>query len=324
MGAGMAQTNATRTLAEALSAAEARAREARARENSNPLVDRLATALTVPAFDSGDYDDDDDLDLPMLVQGDRFGAIVPLELPHREPPQRGREGRAALVGFGLGLVMLIPIGIGMNSLLPERGSTPVESPTMALVQGSVTTTATLEDVGIRTNRTATQTIVPTAAPLSEPVAAPVLESMPRPAVASVESKAAVAPVEPTAAVAPIEPKTAVAPVEPKTAVAPVEFKTAGVPVEPKAIEPPKPDRLSEAQALIASGDIDAARALLKPLTADNNPTALLMLGETFDPNMLAAWSTRGTTADADRARTLYKRALAQGEIKARQRLEALE
>jgi hypothetical protein len=286
MGAGMAHSNATRTLAEALSAVEARSRD-----QNNPLIDQLATALAVPAFDPGDYDDDDDLDLPMLVQGDRFGSVVPMAAP-----QRGREGRAALVGFGLGLVMLVPIGIGMSSLLPDRGALPIEATAAALVQSSVTTTVAYEEVGIRTTRAATHTIVP-ATDLEPATPPPVLTEISPPAVS------------------PVEPKPAVVPPVPKIAVARVESKP---------VEPPKPDRLVEAKALAAGGDIEAARTLLKPLAADNNPAALLMLAETFDPNMLAAWSARGTAADPDLARTLYKRALAQGEIKARQRLEGLE
>jgi len=106
--------------------------------------------------------------------------------------------------------------------------------------------------------------------------------------------------------------------------APAEPKAAVAPAEPEVFEPPKPDRLAEARTLVESGDIEAARTLLNPLAADNDPTALLMLGETFDPNMLAAWDARGTIADADRARGFYWRALAQGEFKAWQRLEALE
>jgi hypothetical protein len=304
MGAGMAHSNATRTLAEALSAVEARSRD-----QNNPLIDQLATALAVPAFDPGDYDDDDDLDLPMLVQGDRFGSVVPMAAP-----QRGREGRAALVGFGLGLVMLVPIGIGMSSLLPDRGALPIEATAAALVQSSVTTTVAYEEMGIRTTRAATQSIAP----------APDLEPATPPPVLTETSPPAVTPVELKTTTAPVEPKATPAPVGSKPAVVPPESKIATARVENKTVEPPKPDRLAEAKALVATGDVESARTLLKPLAADNNPAALLMLAETFDPNMLAAWSARGAAADPDLARTLYKRAFAQGEIKARQRLEALE
>ncbi len=124
--------------------------------------------------------------------------------------------------------------------------------------------------------------------------------------------------------APAGLKVAAAPDEPKTTVAAVEHYAVVAADEPKVFEPPKPDRLAEARALVESGDIEAARALLEPLAAEYDPTALLLLSETFDPNMLAAWDARRTTADADRAREFYKRALAQGEIKARHRLKALE
>ena len=84
------------------------------------------------------------------------------------------------------------------------------------------------------------------------------------------------------------------------------------------------DRLIEGRELIAKGDIEAARRLLQQGAVEGNPQHLMALAETFDPNMLAAWSARGATADVLRARALYQSALLQGESKARQRLEALD
>jgi hypothetical protein len=58
--------------------------------------------------------------------------------------------------------------------------------------------------------------------------------------------------------------------------------------------------------------------------AANNAEALLLLGETYDPNMLTAWGARGATADVAISRSLYGRALAGGMEHARARLKALE
>ena len=48
------------------------------------------------------------------------------------------------------------------------------------------------------------------------------------------------------------------------------------------------------------------------------------LAETYDPNMLAAWGTRGVAADAAKARTLYRKAFGLGVARAQNRLDALK
>jgi TPR repeat protein len=47
------------------------------------------------------------------------------------------------------------------------------------------------------------------------------------------------------------------------------------------------------------------------------------LAETYDPNMLSAWGSRGVTSDVVRAKALYRKALELGVTKANMRLEAL-
>lgn len=69
----MAQFVASRTLADALNAAQSRLQNHASLETAakaDPMVDRLATALAVTQPGAADFDDgDEDLDLPMLVQG---------------------------------------------------------------------------------------------------------------------------------------------------------------------------------------------------------------------------------------------------------------
>ncbi len=48
------------------------------------------------------------------------------------------------------------------------------------------------------------------------------------------------------------------------------------------------------------------------------------LAETYDPNMLAAWGTRGVAADVAKARALYRKALSLGAERAQVRLDALK
>ena len=50
---------------------------------------------------------------------------------------------------------------------------------------------------------------------------------------------------------------------------------------------------------------------------------MFALAETYDPNMLAAWGTRGVAADVAKARALYRKALSLGAERAQVRLDAL-
>jgi hypothetical protein len=108
-------------------------------------------------------------------------------------------------------------------------------------------------------------------------------------------------------------------------------------LEPRLLEPARPaastisvattaershtdETLAEATRRIETGDVVGAREILVAL---EEAPAVFALAETYDPNMLAAWGTHGVSADPDRARALYKKALQQGFDKARRRLEEL-
>jgi hypothetical protein len=264
IGGIMAQVNAAHSLAATLAAAQRREQG-----QGHVFVDRLATALAVPANDHSYYDDsgDEDLDLPMLVQGNRAGALVPATLG---PSLRGREGRAALIGFGLGLALLVPIGLVMNNRMNDQAVAP--DTIAAVTSQSFVPLAATEDTGIKTTRRPTKT----------------------------ESGIQLSPVSPASA-----------------ALSTTE-------AEPKVAEIKLPAGLEEAKQFIANGDIAAARRVLQPGAVDGHAPHLMALAETFDPNMLAAWSARGTAPDVARARALYQSALVKGESRARQRLEALE
>ena len=111
---------------------------------------------------------------------------------------------------------------------------------------------------------------------------------------------------------------------------PVE-QTASLPVA-KAPEPaarPEPvrqvdDRLAEAKQRIESGDVSGARDILTAVEGSAPGPISFALAETYDPNMLAAWGTRGAIADVARARALYHRSLGLGMARAQARLEALQ
>jgi TPR repeat protein len=71
-------------------------------------------------------------------------------------------------------------------------------------------------------------------------------------------------------------------------------------------------------------NVTGARELL--VAAGNDPQGLVpyALAETYDPNMLAAWGTRGVAPDLAKAEALYREALDLGNSRARLRLDLLQ
>jgi hypothetical protein len=89
-------------------------------------------------------------------------------------------------------------------------------------------------------------------------------------------------------------------------------------------KPPPELLVQEAVRRIERGDVSGARDLLA--SAGNDPRGLVpfALAETYDPNMLAAWGTRGIAPDIEKAKGLYGEALSLGYVGARQRLDFLK
>ena len=81
--------------------------------------------------------------------------------------------------------------------------------------------------------------------------------------------------------------------------------------------------LAQATERIESGDIAGAREMLAGADDSGQGGVSFALAETYDPNMLAAWGTRGVAADAAKARALYQKAFGLGMARAQNRLDAL-
>ena len=81
--------------------------------------------------------------------------------------------------------------------------------------------------------------------------------------------------------------------------------------------------LAEVRRSMTAGDIETARLLLAHPVSTGQGEAILLLGETFDPNVLAALGTRGVVADVGRARALYEEAGKRGAATAAMRLKGL-
>ena len=101
--------------------------------------------------------------------------------------------------------------------------------------------------------------------------------------------------------------------------------------EPPAPEPPihhlDPDAivslLKRADALIASGDVAAARLVLRRAADARDAHAAMTLAETYDPSFLEKLGVHGFVPDLAMARGWYEKAKQFGATEATQRLELL-
>jgi hypothetical protein len=112
---------------------------------------------------------------------------------------------------------------------------------------------------------------------------------------------------------------------------PFELKPSPPPVVPvipaaRLVDPNKTrvdELLTHATQRIESGDVVGAREMLAGADDGAQGAICFALAETYDPNMLAAWGTRGVAADAAKARALYRKASGLGVSRAQNRLDAL-
>jgi hypothetical protein len=82
--------------------------------------------------------------------------------------------------------------------------------------------------------------------------------------------------------------------------------------------------LAQAARRESSGDVAGAREMLAAAEDGAQGPVTFALAETYDPNMLAAWGTRGISSDVVKAKSLYRKALELGIARAQTRLQALE
>jgi hypothetical protein len=81
--------------------------------------------------------------------------------------------------------------------------------------------------------------------------------------------------------------------------------------------------LRRADALIASGDLAAARLVLRHAADDGNAQAAMTLAGTYDPAVLEKLGVHGFVPDVAMARSWYEKAKKFGAAEAAQRLEVL-
>jgi hypothetical protein len=141
--------------------------------------------------------------------------------------------------------------------------------------------------------------------LLKAVAAPAEVAAPKPAAAPVEAP-------------PAPPKVAVAPAEPVAVPNPAPAPSISALSDAEAA-----DLIKSARGRIEVGDIAGARLLLQRAASGREPKALMALGETYDPAMLARWGARGIKGDPGKAREFYQAAAETGLAEARSRVLAV-
>jgi TPR repeat protein len=133
---------------------------------------------------------------------------------------------------------------------------------------------------------------------------------------------------PRVAASPIQPvPAAVAPPPPAPAPAPPPVVTAPPPATPVAVTPLDRDEVNamlvRARTFLSSGDVAAARVVLRRAAASDDPQAALALGGTYDPSVLKKLGIISFHADPAQAREWYRKAAALGSADASLRLDQL-
>jgi hypothetical protein len=82
--------------------------------------------------------------------------------------------------------------------------------------------------------------------------------------------------------------------------------------------------MNRAKGLLAAGDIPPARLLLERAADAQEPSAALLLAQTYDPDVLGAQDSRSITPDPAMARAWYQKAAQFGSPDAQQRLAQMQ
>jgi hypothetical protein len=213
----------------------------------------------------------------------------------------------------------------LNGTPPGQTGTPVKAasePAVKLASAEPTAIAVQTNAGARTSLPAA-----TNMPTRDEIAAALrnahqAEIRQPPAVAA--TPVTVAPVAVTpVAVTPV----AVAPVAVAPVAAPPVAATPGAAAAPPARHL-APDELAallkRAKGLIEVGDIAPARLLLERAADAQEPSAALLLAQTYDPSVLGTLDMRTITPDPAMARNWYQKAAQFGSLEAQQRLAQIQ
>jgi hypothetical protein len=145
-----------------------------------------------------------------------------------------------------------------------------------------------------------------------------------------------APETPASPVAQLEPQAEPQAVPPQTVEQLQIQPPVQQPIQPEPVRPAQEQRVGRvlsadevdqlvkrAEAFLNQGDVAAARLFLERAAESRDPHAILMLGTTYDPDVLHRMGVVGIRPDREQAQVWYARAAEFGSREARQRLTAL-
>jgi hypothetical protein len=246
---------------------------------------------------------------------------MPIPSTWRQPMAHDEEGwmrqqmGAAFVGLLAGLAIVVPTVLWLSGVFDSgkvkvAGSARTSSPPV----GTVTL-----DAKAAADASESRTVKVQVRPVerSEP---PAPQSAAQYVTGSVDAKPPV-----PASVPVLRPVTPPQPV-PAAHSAAVASVVATATTAARLVEPSTrlEELLTQVRQRVESGDVGGARELLSNAEEGSQGAAVFALAETYDPNMLAAWGTRGVAADVAKARALYRKALSLGAERAQIRLDALK
>ncbi|HEX5959230.1 MAG TPA: hypothetical protein VFY92_11340, partial [Hyphomicrobiaceae bacterium] len=231
----------------------------------------------------------------------------PMPIPSTwRQPQVGDDDRwyrqqlgAAGLGLVAGLIVVVPAVLWLSGLLGGAHSKPARQHSAATMGPAV---KVAEVRPVKAAMTTMEPRITVTVPAAQPVEPqPVVRVAPTPAP------------RPQARSVTMEPP-------------PATVASVAVPA-PRPIEP-VPSHTDELVALakrrIDIQDVTGARDMIQQASETaTSGTLTFMLAETYDPNMLASWQTRGVAANPEKARALYQKARDLGESRAQQRLDWL-
>jgi len=244
---------------------------------------------------------------------------MPIPSTWRQPMAHDEEGwmrqqmGAAFVGLLAGLAIVVPTVLWLSGVFDSgkvkvAGSARTSSPPV----GTVTL-----DAKAAADASESRTVKVQVRPVEKSEPAP--QSAAQYVTGSVDARPPV-PV-PVPVLQPVTPPQPMPAAHPAVVASVATATTAARLVEPSSrLE----ELLTQARQRVESGDVGGARELLSNAEEGSQGAAVFALAETYDPNMLAAWGTRGVAADVAKARSLYRKALSLGAERAQVRLDALK
>jgi hypothetical protein len=221
---------------------------------------------------------------------------MPIPSTWRQPTYRDEEKwyrhqmGAALLGLAAGLMIVVPTVLWLSGWFEPQKSKPDATPRVAAAATSDLTAAEVRTMKVQVR------------PLERPP-----EAAAQYVTGSIEPRAA-------------PPESSQAPEQSSASALAAKMADAQAAEARARVD----DMLAQASRRVENGDVTGAREMLAAAEEGSQGPVAFALAETYDPNMLAAWGSRGVAADVAKAKALYRKALNLGVVNAQNRIDALK